>query len=102
MTLSYPQIWRKVVCIHHNERRSHCFGHILNLAARDLLFGTDKAAFESDNINMHDDKVEEENFKRWVKMRPVGKAHNFVHFIHQLDQCRELFRSVQIDILKRQ
>jgi hypothetical protein len=90
----------EAVLIPSIEGRLRCFGHILNLSAKDMLFGSDSEAFESQSINILDAKTEEAEFLKWRKIGPVGKAHNFVLFIHRSSQRRDAFREVQTVVLK--
>ena len=45
-----------------NHLRLRCLGHILNLAAKALLFGKSAEAFEYSNINELGPETEEEKF----------------------------------------
>lgn len=74
-------------------RRLRCFGHILNLAVKALLFGHDSEAFEDDEGNEAlDSKVHE----LWRRKGPVGKLHNLILWIHRSDLLTNLLRSLQL------
>jgi hypothetical protein len=51
------------------RRRIHCFGHILHLVARAMLFVNDGNALED---------LDPDDFDEWTKAGPVGKLHNLV------------------------
>lgn len=55
-----------------------CAGHVLNLVAKAILFGSDVDAFESD---LHDLSSEEHELSKWRKKGPTGKLHNVVKYI---------------------
>jgi hypothetical protein len=57
-----------VPTISAEERRLRCFGHILNLVVKAMLFGTDEARLE----------MSKEDLLIWRKIGPVGKLHNVV------------------------
>ena len=78
------------------ERQLCCFGHQLNLGAKKLLFGHDVEAIETRSTNFTDEKADEEEFKHWRKVGPVGKVHNFEVFIRRSDQRQQAFREVQL------
>lgn len=55
------------------ERRGRCFGHILNLSAKALLFGNFVKAIEDGATGAS--IISERDWKNWVKRGPVGKLH---------------------------
>ncbi|TKA47803.1 hypothetical protein B0A49_12989, partial [Cryomyces minteri] len=59
-------------------RRLRCTGHIINLIARQILFGNDPDAFESE---LERPKEETEELKLWRMRGPLGKLHNNVVYI---------------------
>ena len=67
-------------------RRSRCLGHIVNLAIKAFLFGSDCEVFENEE-EIVEQRVgqEEEDLAarqaRWRTRGPVGKFHNIVAFI---------------------
>ena len=69
--------------INGQERRVRCFGHIINLAAKALLFGNDASAFEEELSNRS--IVSQEEHARWIKKGPVGKVHIWVVATHNSD-----------------
>ena len=54
---------------------------ILNLVAKALLFGHSSEAFEDELVKNVVAKTDE----IWREKGPVGKLHNFVHWIHKSD-----------------
>ena len=74
------------------QRRVRCFGHIINLVAKALLFGKDDEVFDSEErLNVLD--LAQHNL--WRKKGPIGKLHNLVHWIHRSDRLTYLLRSLQ-------
>lgn len=74
------------------HRRLRCCGHIINLVARSILFGTDAAASEEDC------QVEEEildEVKPWRAKGPIGKLHNIVHWVQRSGQRIEKLHRLQ-------
>ena len=88
-----------IISISAEERRLHCFGHNLNLGAREAMYGKESEAFEFEGIDPQNEKAEEEEFNLWRKMDSIGKAHNFIVFLYRSNQHRDVFREIQTDIL---
>jgi hypothetical protein len=65
------------------HRRLRCCGHIINLVARSILFGTDADAFEED---CQADKEVQDEMKLWRSKGPIGKLHNIVHWVQRSGQ----------------
>ncbi|TMI78761.1 MAG: hAT transposon family protein, partial [Bacteroidetes bacterium] len=86
------------VLIGPGERRLRCFGHGLNLGAKDMIFGHNLQAIESQSFNLDDEKAQEEEFLRWRKAGATGKGHNLVIFIKGSDQRQAAFRKVQMEM----
>jgi hypothetical protein len=74
------------------ERHVRCTGHVLNLVAKAILFGSDVDAFESE---LQDVNVEEQELERWRKKGPTGRLHNIVKFITASPQRVEAFEEIQ-------
>jgi hypothetical protein len=72
-------------------RRLRCLGHVINLAAKAFLYGTNFDTFEkdADHAREHSEQLNELNL--WRKRGPVGKLHNVVGFICRTPQRREKF-----------
>jgi hypothetical protein len=75
------------------SRRVRCFGHILNLVCKQLLFGHDADAFE-DEISA-DSTVDASRHEAWRRKGPIGKLHNLVVVIHKSDVLTQLLRDLQ-------
>ncbi|KAF4343861.1 restless-like transposase [Fusarium beomiforme] len=75
------------------HRRVRCFGHVLNLVVKALLFGQNHEAFEAEvDGEPGFDAVQHEI---WRKKGPVGKLHNLVHWIHRSDKLTYRLRALQ-------
>jgi hypothetical protein len=74
-------------------RRGRCFGHVINLVVKAILFGKDADAFES-RVGYGDVLATTEH-ELWRKRGPVGKLHNLVVAIHRSDVLTTLLRSIQ-------
>jgi len=75
-----------------DERWIRCVGHILNLVAQAVLFGTDETAFEDDLANH---TLEELQLKAWRKRGPLGKLHNLIYWICRSPQRNERLMELQ-------
>ncbi|KFA77852.1 hypothetical protein S40288_09764, partial [Stachybotrys chartarum IBT 40288] len=75
------------------ERRGRCFGHVINLVVKAILFGKDADAFES--RLRHGDVLATAEHEFWRKKGPVGELHNLVVAIHRSDVLTTLLRSIQ-------
>jgi hypothetical protein len=78
-------------------RRARCLGHIINLAAKAFLFGSDTEAFEQVVEQVTDDtpfdsKTMKDAQAAWRKKGAIGKFHNVVSFIRSSPQRREAFK----------
>ncbi|KAJ3454555.1 hypothetical protein MRS44_013155 [Fusarium solani] len=75
------------------KRRVRCFGHVLNLVVKVLLFGHKAEAFEAEvDGEPGFDAIQHEI---WRKKGPVGKLHNLVHWIHRSDKLTYRLRALQ-------
>jgi hypothetical protein len=74
------------------HRRLRCSGHIINLVARSILFGTDADAFEED---CQADKEAHDEVKLWRSKGPIGKLHNIVHWVQRSGQRIEKLHKLQ-------
>ncbi|OWT42267.1 restless-like transposase [Pochonia chlamydosporia 170] len=75
------------------QRRIRCTGHILNLVVKALLFGKDVEAFEESLVK--GELLARAAHDEWMKKGPVGKAHNFVVWLHRSDMLTQLLRQLQ-------
>ncbi|KAJ6439017.1 putative AC transposase [Purpureocillium lavendulum] len=69
-----------------SSRRIRCFGHILHLVARAMLFISDDDALEG---------LDADDFGEWAKAGPVGKLHNLVVWVHRSTRATATLRKLQ-------
>ncbi|KJZ68404.1 hypothetical protein HIM_12202 [Hirsutella minnesotensis 3608] len=74
------------------HRRLRCCGHIINLVARAILFGTNADAFEED---CQAEKEIQDDMKLWRSKGPLGKLHNIVHWVQRSGQRIEKLHKLQ-------
>lgn len=75
------------------ERRVRCFGHIINLVVRALLFGVEFDAFEQE-VSAGLLTIQHEH-EQWRKKGPVGKLHNFCQEVNRSDLWTKKLISAQ-------
>jgi hypothetical protein len=80
------------------ERHVLCIGHIINLVAYEILFGSDVKAFELELENNVTAEVVE--LATWRRKGPIGKLHNLIRYITHLSKRRDKFFSIQELYLK--
>jgi hypothetical protein len=74
------------------ERYVLCMGHIINLVAYKVLFGSDVESFE-DELK-HNVTAEIVELASWRRKGPISKLHNLIRYIcHSLER-RDLFTSL--------
>lgn len=76
-----------------SKRRVRCFGHVLNLVVKALLFGHKTEAFEADVDG--EAGLDAAQHEVWRKKGPIGKLHNLVHWIHRSDKLTYRLRALQ-------
>lgn len=87
---------------HWEERRGRCIGHVINLAAKALIFGTDVDAFVERTRGMTKTAFERTKggLQRaqdlWRSQGAVGKLHNLVRAIRTGPQRSEYFKAIRI------
>lgn len=69
--------------------RCRCIGHILNLAAKAFLVGTDTSIL--DRYDPASPDVDLEVVQEWRKRGPVGKLHNIVYWIRRSPKRKDKF-----------
>ncbi|TVY73970.1 hypothetical protein Focb16_v006247 [Fusarium oxysporum f. sp. cubense] len=74
------------------HRRLRCCGHIINLVARSILFGTDADAFEED---CQADKELQDEMRLWRAKGPIGKLHNIAHWVQRSGQRIDKLHKLQ-------
>jgi hypothetical protein len=74
------------------HRRLRYYGHIINLVARSILFGTDIDAFKED---YQADKEIQDEVQLWRSKGPIGKLHNIIHWVQRSGQRIEKLHKLQ-------
>ena len=74
------------------QRRLRCAGHIINLAAKEMIHGKDPEAFERE---AEDPKHLIDQLKLWRSKGPIGKIHNITITIMRSSQRRQQFYKFQ-------
>jgi hypothetical protein len=74
-------------------RRGRCFGHLLNLAAKAILFGKNVEAFEQQLSGA--EALSHAEHELWRKKGSVGKLHNLVGAINRPDILTYLLDNLQ-------
>ena len=76
------------------ERRLRCWGHIMNIVVKALLFGPKAKKLEKEHRSEESvDSYIEAQTSRWRALGAVGKAHNIVKFVRTNPQRRAQFLS---------
>lgn len=75
------------------KRRVRCFGHVLNLVVKALLFVHTAEAFQAEVDG--EPGFDAAQHELWRKKGPIGKLHNLVHWIHRSDNLTYLLRALQ-------
>jgi hypothetical protein len=83
------------------ERRLHCFGHILNLIARRILYGTGvNVEVGQDTLTMEEETLaiqkERDLIVQWRKLGPLGKLRNIVTYVRGSPQRIQRFLAIRI------
>jgi len=73
------------------ERRLRCFGHVINLVVKALLWGTNAEAFPPEITNQQELQQEAEELATWRRKRPLGKLHNIIVWISRTPQRCDQF-----------
>ena len=66
------------------ERHVRCIGHIINLVAHKVLFGSDVESFEHKLEYAVTAEVVE--LATWRRKGPIGKLHNIIRYILHLSE----------------
>ena len=84
----------KELGIDAGKRHVLCMGHIINLVAHKVLFGSDVEAFELElESNVTTDVVE---LLSWRRKGPIGKLHNLIKYITHSAERQDAFINLQI------
>lgn len=74
-----------------------CMGHVINLVAHQVLFGTDVEAFEHElEVNITTEAVE---LASWRKKGPIGRLHNLIRYITHSSKRQDAFLALQTAII---
>jgi hypothetical protein len=65
-----------------------CMGHVINLVAHKVLFGSDVESFEHELSNVTAEAVE---LMTWRRKGPIGKLHNLIRYITHSSNRRDAF-----------
>ena len=84
LAISIPSVDRK-------QSRLRCFGYIINLVVRALLFSNNSGALQDQLGEVGDDNA----FKVWREQGAIGKLHNIVYYITRSDKRRRAFERAQ-------
>ena len=83
-----------------SSRRARCLAHIINLAAKAFLYGSNPSVFEEEvrrlDLESFDEGIIREAQISWRKRGPIGKLHNIITFIRRSATRKEEFRSIGI------
>ena len=74
------------------HRHVRCMGHVINLVAHKVLFGSDVESFEHELSNVTAEVVE---LMTWRRKGPIGKLHNLIMYITFSSNRREAFDRLQ-------
>jgi hypothetical protein len=75
------------------SRRGWCIGHIVNLAAKALLFGNSPDAFEKQLDGSS--AMNSATYQLWRSQGPVGKLHNLVVDVRNVHKLHYRFQKAQ-------
>jgi hypothetical protein len=79
--------------INAEDRHVLCMGHIINLVAHEVLFGSDAEAFELELESTVTAELVE--LATWRKKGPIGKLHNLIRYITYSSNRRDKFMELQ-------
>jgi hypothetical protein len=77
--------------VDRKQLRLRCFGHIINLVVKALLFGTGSTSLQQQLGGAGEDNV----FKVWREQGAIGKLHNIIFYITRSDRRRRDFERAQ-------
>jgi hypothetical protein len=83
------------------HRRLRCLGHIINLAAKAFLFGSDSGSFDFEISQTARLRLEVrqalEILAFWRKKGPIGKLHNIIIWTSRSSQRLQAFKTMTYD-----
>jgi hypothetical protein len=75
------------------KRHVLCIGHVINLMAHKVLFGSDVESFEHElEYTVTAEAVE---LTTWRRKGPIGKLHNIIRYILQSAERQDAFLALQ-------
>jgi hypothetical protein len=74
------------------QQRLRCFGHIINLVVKALLYGSGNGKSLQQQLG---EVSNEDAFKVWREQGAIGKLHNIVYYVTRSDKRRRIFEAVQ-------
>lgn len=80
--------------LNQKERRLHCVGHMVNLAAEAFFFGKDVEAFQMEAVVARNARSEQRELDLWRQKGSLGKLHNLIKYICYTPQRREKFQDI--------
>jgi hypothetical protein len=75
------------------ESRLRCFGHVVNLVVKALLYGSKSSTLQQELGAAAGD--DEAAFKIWREQGSIGRLHNLVTYISRSDSRRRAFETAQ-------
>jgi hypothetical protein len=75
------------------ESRLRCFGHVVNLIVKTLLYGSKSSTLQQELGAAAGD--DEASFKIWREQGSIGRLHNIVTYISRSDSRRSAFEATQ-------
>jgi hypothetical protein len=77
-----------------SKRHVLCMGHVINLVAYKVLFGTDVESFEYELE--HAVTAEAVELAAWRRKGPIGKLYNIIRYILHSSERQDAFLALQI------
>jgi hypothetical protein len=83
-----------------DARKRHvlCMGHVINLVAHKVLFGSDVESFEYELE--HAVTAEAVELATWRRKGPIGKLHNIIRYILHSSERQDAFLALQTTALE--
>jgi len=80
------------------KRHVLCMGHVINLVAHKVLFGSDVESFEHELE--HAVTAEAVELAAWRRKGPIGKLHNIIRYILYSSERQDAFLALQTTALE--
>ena len=75
--------------------RLRCFGHIINLAATEFIFGANSDQFLQQISTLEINDLRDQLQEKWLLKGAIGKLQNLISLIRSSPQRRRAFLSLQ-------